>query len=302
MPQSKTTFVGPAEEQSENDQADTEIEKTVDAEGEGGEQVQDQVDAPADAEKQARRLGWHPKDEYEKSGRDPSKWVSAEDFIRRSETEVPILRENNRKLDRKVTNLEKKLDEGNKLLRDLVASQKVERDKAVTKAIADLKAQRAEAASNGDTARVEAISDEIEGQKAELAKPVAAERQSQDQDRPEVPQEVIEWAEANPWFNDDPVMNAAATAHFGLLMRDKTLSDTQRLAKVKTEIVKRFPDKFTNPNRSRPAAVESGNGGGRRSSAKSWNDLPRDAQDIADRLIRQGAVKDRNAYIKDYPW
>lgn len=302
MPQSKTTFVGPAEEQSENDQADTEIDKTVDAEGEGGEQVQDQVDAPADAEKQARRLGWHPKDEYEKSGRDPSKWVSAEDFIRRSETEVPILRENNRKLDRKVTNLEKKLDEGNKLLRDLVASQKVERDKAVTKAIADLKAQRAEAASNGDTARVEAISDEIEGQKAELAKPVAAERQSQDQDRPEVPQEVIEWAEANPWFNDDPVMNAAATAHFGLLMRDKTLSDTQRLAKVKTEIVKRFPDKFTNPNRSRPAAVESGNGGGRRSSVKSWNDLPREAQDMADRLIRQGAVKDRNAYIKDYPW
>src|ERR1700761_8071241 len=43
----------------------------------------------------AKRLGWRPQEEY--SGR--REWVPAEKFIEVAETELPVLRQNFRKLD-----------------------------------------------------------------------------------------------------------------------------------------------------------------------------------------------------------
>lgn len=265
---------------------------------EGAEKAQ-----PSEAEARARRMGWHPKDEYEASGRDASRWVSAEDFIARGEAELPVLRDRNRNLDKKVGNLEKKLDEGHALLRDLVASQAAREKKAVEKAISELKAERRAASQAGDTERVEALSTEIEETQAAAAaaKPV---EQRQEQARANVPQEVVDWAEANPWFNTNRAMHAIAVAHYGDLLENpatKKLNETEKLARVKAEVVKRFPEAFANSRRSEAPAVESGNGGVRRpSGGKTWNDIPAEDRAIGARLIKAGAVKDQAAYAKDY--
>lgn len=304
--QSKTTFVDPpgmTKESLANAEAEAEIEEAEQDEPEHVETAE-RAEAEPDAEARARKMGWRPKDEYEKSGRDPEKWVSAEEFVRRGENELPVLRERFRKIEKLTEKQAKQLDEGNKLLRDLVASQKTERDKAVKAALAKAEKDRREAISVGDVPETERLSGEIEGHKEALKAPVPAERETRTENTAEIPEEIVQWADANPWFTADDDLHDLAVRHYGKLMADKTLSETQRLAKVKAEVVKRYPEKFGNPRRTQPSSVEAGNGnGGRgRRSEKGWNDLPRDAQDIADRLIRQGAVKDRAAYLKDYAW
>lgn len=306
--QSKTTFVDPPsvvekadEETSANDDAQIEIEEPERVEtAERAERAEQEPDAEA----RARKMGWRPKEEYEKSGRDPEKWVSAEEFVRRGENELPVLRERFRKLEKRAEKQDKQLDEGNKLLRDLVTSQRAERDKAVKEALSKAQKDRREAIATGDVPEAERLSSVIEEHKDTLKAPVPAERQASTEGKVEIPEEVTDWVDANQWFTKDKVLNAVAVAQYGELMADKNLTDTERLAKVKAEVVRRFPEKFGNARRTQPSAVESGTGGGGRSrkSERGWNDLPRDAQDIAERLIRQGAVKDRASYLKDYTW
>lgn len=260
---------------------------------------------PTEAESRARRMGWKPKDEYVAAGKDEATFVDADTYVAKIEADMPELRARNKKLVKSVDKLEKGMEESTKLIRDLVENHKVQTEKAVKKAISDLKTQRAEAATNGDTARVEAISEEIEGQQETLKEVTAAPKpQAGGQDKPDIPQDVIEWAEANPWFQTDRVLNAVATARYGELMDDKSLTDKQRLAKVKAEVIRRFPEKFGNPKRMEAPAVEEGGApiARNRNGAKTWNDLPRDAQDIGDRLIRAGAVKSKEAYLKSYQW
>jgi hypothetical protein len=316
--QSKTTFVDPPgfkASEAVTEQDDNEVQAEIDAADEAddeGEAEERQERAEAsddkgqDVEARARKMGWRPKSEYEASGRDTSKFVSAEEFIRRGENELPVIRERFRKLEKLTDKQAKEISEGTQLLRDLVANQKAERDKAVKKAIAELTTKRKEASAVGDADAVEAISGEIEEQKAELKKPVEAERE-QKQEVAKAPPELIAWVEANKsWFEGDPEAHDFAVSVYGRLQADDSLTETERLAQTRARVAKRFPEHFTNTRRAQPGAVEAGNGGGGigrgRAAQKGWGDLPRDAQDIGERLIKQGAVKDKAAYLKDYAW
>jgi len=275
-------------------EADTEDQTHAgaDAADAGGEQAQ-----PSEAETRAQRMGWRPKAEYEASGRDPAKWVDADEFVRRGEESLPVLRERLRKQDKIIASQESKMEEGNKLLRELVTHQQEQTRAAVENAVKSLKAERREAASTGDVDKVEELSSEIAEAEASLK---TAPAPAKVDERATIPQEVVDWAEANPWFNTDPVMNAVAVAAYGKLVPDKTMTETQKLAKVKAEVIRRFPENFSNARRTEPPAVEGGGNGQRRSGAKGWNDIPADDRAIAQRLIKQGAVKDQATYSKLY--
>lgn len=277
-----------------NTEAQTNVDNATEEGGEGGGDNQ-----PSEAETRARRMGWHPKDEYEASGRDASKWVDAETFIKRGEESLPVLKERLRKLDGIIANQDKKLDEGNKLLRDLVKSQTEREKKAVEKAITALKAERREAARVGDDERVEAISNEISEQEEVLRAAPEPPKEEKQRVETEPPPEIDAWVKANPWFEKDAIARNAAIAAYGAYASDTSLTEVQRLAKVRSEIAKRFPEHFSNPNRQRPAAVEAG-GRQPRTNGKGWDDIPAADRALAERLIRQGAVKDKASYAKDY--
>lgn len=253
-----------------------------------------------EVEQRARRMNWKPKDEYIAAGKDEATWVDAEAFVNKIESDLPDLRKQNKKLAKTVDKLERGMEEGNKLLRDLVTSQKAERDKAVATAIANLKRERAEATSNGDAARVEQLSDEIETQKESLKAPVAAERERPKAD--EIPQEVVQWAEDNKaWFITGEPEHALAVSFYG--KQPQKMPEAEKLRLTKAEVVRRYPEKFANPRRTEIPDVDTGGGGTRnRNGAKSWGDLPAEARDIGERLVKQGAVKSREAYLKSYPW
>lgn len=254
---------------------------------------------PTEVEQRARRMNWKPKDEYVAAGKDEATWVDADTYVAKIEADLPDLRKQNRKLAKTVDKLERGMEEGNQLLRDLVTSQRADRDKAVSIAIANLKRERTEATASGDTARVEALSDEIETQKDSLKKPVAAERETKGA---EIPQEVVQWAEDNKaWFITGEPEHAMAVSFYG--KQPQAMPEAEKLRLTKAEVVRRFPEKFANPKRTEAPAVETGGNGVRnRNGAKSWGDLPAEAKDIGDRLVKQGAVKSREAYLKSYPW
>lgn len=279
-----------------NDQIDAETTETVEAPDKTTTQETAQ---PSEVEARARRMGWHSKEEMEAGGRDVSKYVDPEEYIRRGEENLPILKERLRKADERQSKLEGKLDEGHKLLRDLVARQSEREKKAAERAVAALKTERREAARIGDDDKVEALSDEIAREEKALEaipEPKVETRKSE----VEAPPEIAAWVSANSWFDSDPVARQAAIgAYTKVATAEPSLTETQRLAKVRSEIVKRFPEHFTNPNRTKAAAVEGG-GKQARTNGKGWDDIPAEDRALAERLIRNGAVKDKAAYLKDY--
>ena len=70
-------------------------------EDEGGQQE-------LSTEDRARAQGWRPKDEYNGN---PDRWVDAEAFVKRGEEELPVVRERNRHLESRVTELNQKLEQ-----------------------------------------------------------------------------------------------------------------------------------------------------------------------------------------------
>lgn len=239
----------------------------------------------ADQEARARRMGWIPKDEY---GGDPSRWVTAEEFIRKGEEEMPILRERLRKQDQSMAEM-------HKLLEDVVSHQKEQTKRAVDEAISKARAERREAVRDGDVEKVDKLDeqiDELKEQKAEA---------SQKTTKADVPQEFVEWAQRESWFAKDKALNKFAIAHYDLLLENPGLTDAERLRMVSKEVRKRYPEKFT---QRKPAAsdVEGGSSAPKSTGTKGYSDLPPEAKKICDRLCKEipGYTKDK--YLKAYAW
>src|SRR3990167_3523430 len=97
-------------------------------------------------EEKALELGWRPKEEYKG---DPEKFVSAEEFVKRGENIMPILKannakllESNKKMSGDITELKQTLSEMGEMLS---SSEK----RAYDKAIADIEAQQRQAVEDG---------------------------------------------------------------------------------------------------------------------------------------------------------
>ena len=55
-----------------------------------------------DIEARARAMGWRPQEEF---NGDPAKWKPAEDFVAKGENDLPVLRENMRRMTSTITEL-----------------------------------------------------------------------------------------------------------------------------------------------------------------------------------------------------
>jgi len=239
--------------------------------------------ADPEVESRAREMGWSPKEEWRGA---PEKWVDAETFVKKGETLLPIVKAANRKLEAKVEEL-------TGILKDMTASQAKRERAAVEKAIAEREAKRDEAIEAGDVKAVKAIEKEIK--ELEEEKPEAPKKAAAAADPA-----ITAWVEQNPWFGKDAKMRAFATELHGELLRDEPdLSITENLKRVRKEVEKRFPEKFENPKRTAPNAVEGGGSGGG-GTAGGWDTLPDDVKAMGDRLIKAGVVKSRAEYAKQY--
>lgn len=237
-------------------------------------------DAPLSAEDRAMAMGWTPKGQFKG---DPEKWVDAETFVKRGEEFLPFLKANNRRL-------EQALERTRADLSKLAEFHSKTAEREYKRALQDIEARIAEATATGDAQGAMDAADDLAELKAD-AKAAAKPQASADD-------EVFEaWKAANTWYGIDTAMTAAANA-IGNELFNKGLSGKAQADEVTKRIKAEFPHKFENPNR-RQAAVVEGSGAPRVRGGKSRSDLPADARQFMDRMVKQGLMTEAE-YLKDY--
>ncbi len=190
-------------------------------------------------EEQAREQGWRPKEEYEG---DPAKWRPAKEFVERGE------------LFGKIDSMGKELKETRKALKMLQEHHSKVKETEYNNALKELKALQKqhleEGNSDGYLEATELLTDLKAEQKA---------REVVEQNAPAKPDpRFISWVNENKWYQADADMrDYADTVGLGYAQRNPGIDPQEVLQYVEKQVRVQFKDKFTNPNRTKPSAVES---------------------------------------------
>ena len=226
-----------------------------------------------EAENKAHALGWRPKDEF--SG-DPEKFTDAKTFLSKANDNIPMLRENyrkveaqNQKFQEQLETLTKEVSVFNKRLED------AER-RGYEKAVHDIEMQQRQAAMTGDLDKY----DELQKKKDELAVKSEAVNTAAPQTKgtsgmsmnDEIALQVFQMQ--NPWFRNDRDLNEDMSAYvLGIKARYPNMDMAEVLERAKNKVVRANPEKFAEGKKAND--VLSGNGS---ASAKlSYSGLPEKA-------------------------
>lgn len=190
----------------------------------------------------AAEKGWKPKDQYEG---DPSKWVDAAEFNRRTELfdRIGTISKENKDLKRKL---------------DLLANHtKTVEEKTRERVLAELKAKQREAVSLGDEETFDAVDKQIEEIKKQELPDFEAEVKPEEPKQGEVPQVVKDFAERNKWFEKDREMSDFMVFKTETIIRRDNLPLEEAMKLAEAEVKKTFAHKFVNPKKNEPSRVMS---------------------------------------------
>lgn len=274
----------------------------------------------------AKDMGW--KDPAEWQG-DPPKngFVSAAEYIRRSEKILPIVNARARNAEERAAKLEAKLEQMERDHRDNL--RRIERMSTVTlerqrEQIEAQYAARIEAAAEvGDKDAVrQARKDEKEALKAldDRLEPSEDEKKAKETEQQKLPAQVQAaidaWMADNSWFkpNSDDEMSLVATRKHLSLQKDKPgLSLAENLAEVSKYIRKRYPEAFSVDDDDteddaprRGSRVEGGNRNGGAGGGSLWSKVPADAKQVAgnylEYFLKPGETMEKNAVQARERW
>lgn len=222
------------------------------------------VDAMSEeeAESKAHALGWRPKDEF--SG-DPEKFTDAKTFLQRANDNIPMLRENYRKMDMQNQKLSEQIEQLTKQVAGVNQRLSEAEKRGYEKAVADIEAAQRAAALDGDMEKYDAL----QKRKADLSIKEAAPQAPQTQSEPLPTADLIAleiFQSQNPWFKQDAELNEDMCAYvMGIKSRNPNISMSEVLQKAKEKVVKANPQKFAN-QKSINDVLTSTNGAPSRSS------------------------------------
>jgi len=267
------------------------------------------MNAEVDVEAQARALGWSPKEHFKG---DPRHWVDAETYVNRGEQIMPILRQNNRKLETELTAtkgelaaLKAQLEASQAAITELKSfNSKTSRDAAkATKA--DLIRGITEAREAGNVEQEVTLQDQLSETNAairEAEKNANAEGEAKPSPTAAKPLDPAlsaakaifdAWKAENAWYDDDPVKHGLAEGFAVKLRKD----GTDLTGRAFFDEVTRQVNAFTGGKKEAPRSdkVEgggrgSGQGGGGASVGKSFSDLPPEAKAACDKFASRGDI------------
>jgi hypothetical protein len=190
------------------------------------------------AEQKAMEQGWKPQEDYEG---DPDKWVDAKEFLRRGE------------LFEKIDSLGRELKDAKKVINLLKNHHEKVRETEYKRALDDLKAQKKQAYEEGNVDQIVELDDKIATFKEQVKVERAAEAERPNEPNPAF----VAWVQQNKWYANDSEMRTFAD-DIGMAHARANPSKTPQevLKYVEERVRKSYPEKFTNPNRTKPAAVE----------------------------------------------
>jgi hypothetical protein len=272
------------------------------------------MNAEVDIETQARALGWSPKEHFKG---DPRHWVDAETYVNRGEQIMPILRQNNRKLESELTStkselaaLKAQLEASNAAIKELKSfNSKTARD-AAKATRADLIRGITEAREAGNVEQEVALQDQLdetraairEAEKEAAADPEATRSGADPAAKPPLnpalsaAKTVFDtWRSENTWYDEDPVKHGLAEG-FAVKLRKE---GTDLTGRAFFDEVARQVNAFTGGTKREPPPKDKvegggrgngGGGGGGSSAGHSFADLPADAKAACDKFASRGDI------------
>lgn len=244
----------------------------------GNDEEQQQLEA------RARSMGWTSKDEFKG---DPSKWRDAAEFVERGESLLPLVKAQNKRLEREVAELKQTTRE----LGDYLSKTE---QRAYERALADLKQQRKDALAAGDGDAFDKADEQIEQLKRDAEAKAAKRAEKKDDGADPV---YTEWEARNPWLKDSELSDYAEFAAQKLRASGEKATGADFLDMVAAKVKAQFPAKFTNPRRETAQAVEGAAPAARR-GGKSYADMPAEARAACDRMAKNGFGGDEKAMAK----
>lgn len=227
---------------------------------------------PSTIEKQAREMGWLPKEEF---NGDPEKWVSDEIFVARA----PLIE--------RIERQSRELKQVKAVLDDLTKHHKRVAESEYNRALNTLKSQRKAALEQEDFKAAEELRDQMdELREAKAAQPEVPQVTD---NRAEIQAVYNSWVVKNQWYTTDPALAKKADT-LGAGYAAQGLSMEEVLTNVTDDIKKLFPEKFQTKRASAPT-VESGTQ--RKSSGKSDLVLTAEERRAMNRFVQQGVMTEK---------
>jgi len=273
------------------DTVDDELESTTEAIEAEESGDNDSGDAPqvSEHEERASRMGWVPKDKFRGN---PDTWVSAEEFARRGDESVPLLRS-------QVRRLEQRDKENAEAIKQFSQFHAQVQENAYKQALEDLRREKIEARNSLDGERELLIDDKIEElRQYDPRKQVAAPIQQPKSDP------VFEgWIAENKWAEDEDAQAIGMIIGNKLRANGDTSSGKEFLDKIKLEMRKspkyaHFLNEQENPNRTQAPAVGA-NSTVSKNRQKGYADLPADAKEACNMFVKKGFIT-QEKYVKDF--
>jgi hypothetical protein len=262
--------------------------------------------------REAESQGWVPKERFRGNDND---WVDAETFVKRGREILPILRKNNENLMKDLNQTKEQLKEFREAAEEFKKFQRESYERKATdyeKRIQEIKDSRAQAISDGDGQKVNALDDALDEAKESFKEAKQAVKDVISTKEPAATDTVApvdpslqSWLNRNNWFGEDRRMTSIANGiGESLRLEFPGLTGQPFLDKLDEVLAEEFPNKFGGSKKNVSASrVESGSGrqGRGGSNAQSYDNLPPAAKDACDRFVKQKLMT-REQYVADYDW
>jgi hypothetical protein len=262
-----------------------------------------------DVRHEAESQGWVPKERYRGNEAD---WVDADTFVKRGREILPILRKNNENLVKDLQATKEQLKDFREAAEEFKKFQKEAYERKAQdyeSRIQELKESRAQAISDGDGQKVNALDDALDQAKEDFKE---AKQAIKDADVVKAPQETTTeidpglqvWLDRNSWFGQDKRMTSIVNGiGESLRLEFPTLKGQPFLDKLDEVLAEEFPAKFGTKKQNPTSRVESGSGRQSRSgsNAQSYDNLPPEARAACDRFVKQKLMT-REQYVQDFDW
>jgi hypothetical protein len=258
---------------------------------------------------EAESQGWVPKERFRGNESD---WVDADTFVKRGREILPILRKNNENLIKDLQSTKEQLKEFREAAEEFKKFQKEAYERKAQdyeKRIQEIRESRAQAISDGDGQKVNALDDALDAAKDELKE---AKQAVKDVDKApietpastEIEPGLQVWLDRNTWFGQDKRMTGIVNGIGESLRIEFPLLKGQAfLDKLDEVLAEEFPGKF-GEKKSPSSRVESGSGRASRgssSNAQTYDNLPSEAKAACDRFVKQKLMT-REQYVADFDW
>ena len=228
-----------------------------------------------DYESEAKNLGWHNPSDDDFRG-DPDKALGAEEFVKRGETELPLIRANNKKLQKQVNDLESGREEFQAYMEGQMKRQEAEFER-----------RQREAVKDGDMEAFDQVAKERTAATPKAA-PVDVNVQTA----------VGEFQARNTWYGvDDQMTKYAVFMDNQIGAQNLALSPEQHFKKVEEAVMNQFPKQ--SPRKTAPVAVEGARKRPSGGTAKTYEAMPQVDRAACDRMAKKWNV-DKKDFVNNY--